>query len=310
MRATRFDRRRGVTLVEVVIVAVLLSFVLLCLLMLIPQSRENARLANCQSNLMRIGQVVAHYDANVGHLPATGAAGSNSPGPLATILGQFGLGDLSQVSPANKKWATKGATTATEHFVRDFVCPADPRAMRSKFPAPVSYRGNSGPGTAGQGGPFAFGQSTRIADAEASAGSDFTASFAERLVGSGSNASASVNNYLSQPGPIGSSPCPTGGSDVWLGNAGASWAVSDWQSSLYNHAMTPNEQPSCIAQDGKTARMGTSSGHAGRVNVLMLGGSVRGFSTTVDPDVWKKFAGVSPGDRGSEPAPPPTPTQP
>lgn len=303
MTGSRERTRRGTTLVEVIIIFAVLAVVMLFIMMAIPRGRETARLASCEDNLRKIGVVTSHYDTVLGHLPKTPPLGEKGAGPLAEVLGQFGLGDLRNVTSNDTNWALARSGTTTEHLVREFVCPSDPRAMRGAFPAPVSYRANAGPRADGAGGPFAFGAATKITDTEESAGKDFTAAFAERLVGSGTGTLSLSNDYRNVPGPLGQAPCPSGPNDLMQGNAGSSWAVSDWVSTHYNHTLTPNQQPSCIATDGKTARIGASSAHEGRVNVLMLGGSVRGYSASIAPEVWRKFAGVAAKDRVSEDAP-------
>jgi len=285
----------------------IVGVVVLLILMALPRSRETARLATCEQNLMRIGQVLAYYDGATGHLPAIPAPGEAGRGPLSEILGQFGLGGLRDLDALDAKALASRAKAARvesrEHFVAEFVCPSDPHARSGQFAAPVSYRANAGPGTDGSGGPFAFGHPARMAQAEAEAGTEFTAAFAERRIGSGRGGQDPANDYHRLPGPIDPAGCPTGPAETWRGDAGSSWVAADWTSTLYNHAMAPNAQPSCIAEDGRTARMGASSTHAGRVNVLMLGGSVRGFSPTVAPEVWRKFGGLTAKDRAPTPAP-------
>ena len=64
-----------------------------------------------------------------------------------------------------------------------------------------------------------------------------------------------------------------------------------------NHAMPPGATPSTISEDGTSARMGASSGHGGRVHVLILDGSVRPFSYGVDPEVWRALANLDDGRR-------------
>ena len=296
MKRRRIETRRGVTPAEVVIVAAIAGLVGLVVLMALPRSRETARLAGCERNLKNIGQVVAYYDQAVGHLPAVPARGESGHGPLADLLGQFGLGNLREVETTDPKTfearSGKAREQASAHFVVEFVCPSDPNGRRRHFVAPVSYRGNAGPGTDGTGGPFSFGKIATIAQAERAAGSEYTAAFAERLIGGGPNPSSSIEDYMRLPGPIDAAGCPPGPPDTWRGDAGSSWLAADWTSSLYNHALPPNASPSCLAEDGRTARMGASSAHSGRVNVLMLGGSVRAFTTDVDPEVWRKFGGL------------------
>ncbi len=290
-------RRRGVTLVEVLIVMALVAFVLLLAFLALPRSRETARLASCGRNLSQIGQVLAYYDTSVGHLPHIPAPGEKGVGPLAAALGQFGLGSLEDLDKGKSPAAGLQPGTISEHLVPGFLCPSDPYARISGFPAPVSYRANAGSKTDGRDGPFPLGATSKLADAEAAAGKDYIAAFAERLLGSGSHPFTPANDYQVVTGPVGTEPCPLGPPGSERRDAGSSWKQADWASSLYNHALTPNGLPSCVASDGLTARMGTSSGHDRRINVLMLGGSVRGFTPTVDPDVWRKFGAVSVKDR-------------
>ena len=82
-----------------------------------------------------------------------------------------------------------------------------------------------------------------------------------------------------------------------------SWVASDWQSTLYNHALTPNAAPSCITADRHAAFMGASSGHLDGVNVLLFDGSVRPFSPRVDPKIWREWATVPQSPRNPSEGP-------
>jgi hypothetical protein len=62
---------------------------------------------------------------------------------------------------------------------------------------------------------------------------------------------------------------------------------------LYNHALTPNGRPSCIADDGRTAFMGASSGHVRGINLLRLDGSVTLTLPTIAPKVWRDLAAIT-----------------
>ncbi|MDB5349015.1 MAG: prepilin-type N-terminal cleavage/methylation protein [Planctomycetota bacterium] len=296
MIAARGDDRRGVTLVEVLIVMAVIFFVLLLALTALPRSRETARLASCGLNLSQIGKALAYYDGAVGHLPRVAPPGTNGPGPLGAVLGLFGLDDLKNLEKSGSPPSAVGRGAPSEHVVRGFLCPSDSNARNSTFPAPVNYRANTGSGTDGRDGPFAIGGAPKVAEAEA-AGKDFTAAFSERLVGSGPREFSPINDYQVVAGPLGQEPCPPDSPSARRRDAGSSWARADWTSSLYNHAMTPNASPSCIASDDLTARMGASSAHTLRVNVLMLGGSVRGFTPRVDPKVWRNFGPISVKER-------------
>ncbi len=281
--------RRGLTLVEVVFALVLGLVVLGVVLMAVPRSRETARLASCRRNLMLIGQALAYYDGNMGHLPTVPQIGHPGTAPLPTMLGQLGLGGLSPLADPRWKPSGRRLDAVPEHFVGEFTCPSDPNILAGRFPAPVSYRVNTGGNAEGTDGPFSPGSVVSLANVEAADGQDFTAGFAERLVGSGPGEPSARNDYRVGNGP-------------WRTDAGSSWAGTGWSTTLYNHSIVPDFTASTISQDGRSAKMGASSGHSQSVHVLLLGGSVRSFTPTVDPDVWRRFGTIK---DGVSPAPEP-----
>jgi len=67
---------------------------------------------------------------------------------------------------------------------------------------------------------------------------------------------------------------------------------ADYRSTLYNHAIPPNAPASCIAEDGRSAFMGASSGHVAGVNLLLLDGSIRTIRPSVDLKIWRDFGTV------------------
>ena len=104
-------------------------------------------------------------------------------------------------------------------------------------------------------------------------------------------------NYAAAAGPLPAQGC----SLVWLkdrgahwrGDAGSSWVVAGYRSTLYNHALQPGSPLSCVALDGQSACMGASSGHSRGVNLLMLDGSVKLVLPSIDSKVWRNFAAVA-----------------
>src|SRR4029077_14164199 len=106
-------------------------------------------------------------------------------------------------------------------------------------------RGNTGDTPDGRGGPFAVGRTTNLAEVEGADGAAFTAAFGERLVGDGRAGGPSLSGYARVPGPVGESGCPEAPGPSWLGDAGSSWLLSDWRSTLYNH-LPPPRAGSCL----------------------------------------------------------------
>ncbi|AGA25818.1 DUF1559 family PulG-like putative transporter [Singulisphaera acidiphila] len=289
--STRKDRD-GFSLVEVIIVLVVLAIFVLVLAMRMPRQREVARRAACQKNLMQIGVALLIYERSAGHLPvvpALGTEASRHGSPLRALLEELSVPDLRDVTDPEHPPVRAAGFVAREQRVPGFICPSDPNATAGFFPATISYRANAGDTPDGQNGAFSPGRKLRLADVEAGDGLEFTAAFSERLVGTNRPTHAPAN-YAEVAGPILANGCPPLESAPWKGDAGASWYASSWQSTLYQHAITPNAAPSCIAQDQRSAEMGASSGHLGTVNVLILDGSVRTYSETVDPQIWSKLA--------------------
>jgi hypothetical protein len=176
-------------------------------------------------------------------------------------------------------------------------------AVNASFPAPTSYRACAGGDPAGQSGPFPLGGQSSRAAVEAADGLAYTAAFSERLIGTGEDRADPIRNYLLTRGPVGPGPCPTAQGIPWRGDAGSDWGRPDWTSSLYNHALVPGVVPSCLAADGRTARIGAGSGHVEGVHLLRMDLSVGLISPRIDPDVWRRLGTVRDGPAPAVPPP-------
>jgi hypothetical protein len=177
--------------------------------------------------------------------------------------------------------------------VAGLICPSDPGATSTLFPAPVSYRAATGSTEAGLDGAFALGRTHSIADVASGDGLAYTAAFSERLVGTGVPRTRALGNYAVVAGPInGTAPARVPASE-WRGDAGSSWRAADWTSTLYNHALAPGGSPSCLASDNRTARMGASSGHVEGAYVLLFDLSARPYAPRVDLQVWRSLANIN-----------------
>lgn len=302
--STRSDRS-GVSLPEVVLVAVILGVVGLVVVMRLPRQVEVARRAGCQKNLMHIGVALVIYDQVNGRLPAVpelNAEASRRTSPLKLLLEALAVPDLREVSDPQKPPDRVPGFAAREQPVPGFLCLSDRSASAQGFAAPVSYRANAGDTPDGRHGVFSPGRTLSLAQVQDGDGVEFTAAFSERLVGT-SPAGRSRANFAQVSGPITGAACPPLDKAVWKGDAGASWFGSNWQSTLYQHALTPNAGPSCLAADELTAQMGASSAHLGSVNVLLLDGSVRPYRETVDPQVWRRLATPTGSDADADTVP-------
>jgi type II secretory pathway pseudopilin PulG len=295
-------RRDGVTAVEVIVVVIIIVVTALLLLVAMSRGREEARMAACRNNLGHIGMALALYHTmerslpRVGDLAGVDERGTRLPrGPLRDLLESLQLPDLTGLKDANTVPEARPGSVPGDMPVPGFVCPSDPNALEGLLGAPVSYRAVTGDEPGGDNGAFAPGRATRLQDVEAGDGTSYTAAFSERSVGDAQPGHAASFNYHVASGRLSGPACPTAADPTaWRGDAGALWRSADYRYTLYNHALPPNAQPSCVASDGKTALMGASSGHVRGVNLLLLEGRVTIVRRSVSPAVWKEFARIGP----------------
>ena len=283
-------------MVEVMVVAALLFLMLMGVLMILPRQRENARLESCRMNLQQIGVALELYDRFPRTLPTIprldSVADKSAQGPLLALLEAFSIPDFALIKDRESPPTPIAGSVPGEIFVKSFACPTDPYATREPKKAAVSYRATTGDQPDGSNGPFAPGRLLKLSEVEEADGKSYTAAFSERLVGN-SKPDASKVNYTASPGPIVAAGCPKAEASQWRGDAGESWREASWRSTLYNHAITPNAAPSCIAEDQVTALVGASSAHQAGVNLLMLDGSVRTVIATIEPKIWQGMATTS-----------------
>ena len=296
---SRPTRRPGLGGVELIVIIVIVGFLVCCVLIVLPRGRETSRMAGCQRNLMQIGVGTLLYHQAARHYPLIPRPDGSGAGeaPIGAMLKALTLPDFLDLhDPAVAP--KPGEAPARGTRVAGLICPSDPTATSTRIATALSYRANVGSDTIGSDGPFAFGTAVTAERVEAADGLSFTAGFAERLTGTGRD-EPGQSNYALVPGPVAvpCDPVATPGPH-WRGDAGSSWADPGWRSAPYSHAGVPDAPASCIADDGRTATMGASSAHPGRINVWMLDGSLRGVKPSIDPPVWRAMGSI-----GSIPGP-------
>jgi hypothetical protein len=269
-----------------------LGFAALLVMMALPRGRETSRMASCQKNLMQVGFGLQLYHQVSRHYPTVPALDdSKGAGPIKVMLDSFVIPDLLVIrDPSQLPKPSHSPPSGIR--LPGLACPSDPYAMASLARPVISYRANTGDDPVGLGGPFQPGRTMTSAEVEAADGLSYTAAFTERLVGDGQVGQKSTENYASCQAPVPKGGCPNSPSDRWLGDAGSDWGEASWRSTLYNHVLTPNAGPSCIAEGGRSALMGASSSHINRVNTLMLDGSLRVVTPSIDPRIWSGLGTV------------------
>jgi hypothetical protein len=307
VQMTKTRHRRGITRGDVIVLVLLIGGTFLLVLMGLTRARENARLTGCTSNLSKIGFALALYDQMHGHLPSLGdpappgVRDAKAPaGPLKILLESLDLPDLTEVKDGKTPPKRHPGQVPGEVPVPGFICRSDPNAIAGRLPAPVSYRAATGDTYRGDNGAFAPGRSWNMSAVEARDGLSYTAAFSERLTGSGGEGPAGLPSYRIVAPPLSDAGCPEPiGPRGSRDDAGLSWIGNDYRSTLYNHALPPNGRPSCIADDGRSAFMGASSGHVRGVNLLRLDGSVSLTVPSIAPMVWRDLATIGEAPAGN-----------
>lgn len=301
-------RRRGFGALDLIVALLVAVVVGLFVIMGLTRGRESARAATCQRNLGQIGLALAYYDDVRGGLPAVGepasiepAGEATSPGPLKILLEGLGVANFLGLKPQESDLEPLKAPLPEPAPVAGFFCPSDPRALRSAFASPVSYRAATGDDPQGSNGGFAIGRRLSLQQIDAGDGLAFTAAFAERLIGDNQPRPAPSNYALVDEIPEAGDGSVRPEAADWRGDAGSSWLWADHRTTLYNHAIPPGSGPSLVTRDGRSALMGASSGHVRGVHLLFFDGATKTIAPTIDPNVWKSMATVRDAAATDEP---------
>ena len=171
-------------------------------------------------------------------------------------------------------------------------CPSDSNAMAGSFATPISYRANTGDDPSGLGGPFQPGQLMTSAQIEAADGLSYTAAFAERLVGDGQDNQPALGTMRPRPARSASAVVPMLRTTAGKGMPARTGPKPPGDRRSTTTSSGPMRVRRASPTIGRTALMGASSGHVNRVNVLMMDGSLRGVTPTIDPKVWQALGTV------------------
>lgn len=182
--ATRRSRRRGLTLLELLVVLAILGVVLALLVPAVQRVRAAADQMTCRARLRDLGVALATYQADRGRLPpGCSYRGGQDPMPhvswltrLLPYLDRLELWHETQRAFAQEKFFVKEPPHGHAALaIRAFVCPSDPRlhesaeflsvaggTMRRGF---TSYLGVIGTDQHTREGMLFLDSTTRLADA-------------------------------------------------------------------------------------------------------------------------------------------------
>ncbi|HUG17337.1 MAG TPA: DUF1559 domain-containing protein [Planctomycetaceae bacterium] len=331
--STFSDRRRcsGFTIVELMVALSVISLLLALLLPAVQSARESARRTQCLDNLRQFGlaaqnRASAHHD----RLPETSTnafdrrrgkfLGSVSPHrELLPFLDQgrwvseIDYQDIT-INGTNNPPPVDGNPVLRkllETRIGVFLCPSDVQR-----PGATNYRANMGygPGVFGPEPPAiagfdgnvagAFVHAREVSFAEFSDGLTNTILFSEKLIGDGDpgrftpwtdffysgenitsdDRAVQICGSLSQRDPPHSS------------YAGWAWFYGGWNTTWYNHILTPNSPiPDCGGGNDHMAGGGPGvysarSYHPGGVNAVLADGSSRFIAEEIDLSVWRALS--------------------
>ena len=307
--ARRVDcSRRGLTIVELLVVLSILGLLMALLLPAVQSVRATARVTQCQSNLKQIGVAVFNYESAFGMLPP---GATNSGTWLAAILPFIEQRGLSN----RLRSYTFNATSAP--IAPDlYHCPSDALARGTD----TNYAGNFGAiiQRDGANGLFRHGATPltwalRMAGdirwSDVTDGASQTAMAAEVLaVGHPSPPNLDRVEWktpvrLSQPHEAEAflTLClqmPNGNAGINF-MAGDGWHINGMFSTFYTHHLPPNSPRCTNGGDITTGSFSPSSLHSDGANVVMGDGRVQLITSSIDRRVWQSAGSRDGGEAGS-----------
>lgn len=314
--------RRAFTLVELLVVIAIIGILIALLLPAVQAARESARRTECTNKLKQLGLANQNYESTYKRFPpgSVNLAGTSANwSHIARILPFLEQEGLHELIDFSKGPGNNPAAAAT--VVRQFLCPSDPNSFLFISISPVpdfsknNYRGNSGtlgistgvnngiffdwtlPNTVPVEDRLKFsgvpindildGTSNTAMLTEMAAGDEkpdavLVEGDGFTIAGSDTDPPATIRaNCLALPKPL---PTPN------YSNGGMNWANRGFNSSRYNHVMTPNTL-SCVTgtQFNHGGAITASSHHPGGVNLVLCDGSTRFVREGISVTVWERL---------------------
>ena len=321
-------RRRGMTLVEVVVVIGIIGILMAILFPAVQSVRGRVRQSQCSNNLRQIGLALSHYTSQFGRFPF--GVGVDSGSVTYTSAANRRYSTHSQLLPFLEQQSLYEQIDFTVRpFYPDlsgdpdrvtgmgpnepvaqtrvpvFLCPSDGNRLGRPW-APNSYRSCSGSDWDPRQGNGLFSQRVMRRPAEALDGLSHVAAFSERIIGDGTDAEVEMVSDLFADGEEWTEDeltrwCADLTADraeelpVQDSNGGMTWLEGNMNWTRYNHVLAPG-QPSCknrITWAGTI--MSASSRHPGGVQVLLAGGAVRLVGEEVDLETWRALGNRNSG---------------
>lgn len=318
--------RRAFTLIELLVVIAIIAILIALLLPAVQQAREAARRTQCKNNLKQLGLAIHNYAESNGYLPPgatidlslTTTGNNGSWGVHGRILPFIEQGSLARKIDLTAAWDNQMAIDGVK--VSTFACPSDPGSDEARDPGnsrprlyPTNYGFNYGtwfvydptrPRPAGGDGAiypnsklsltdFKDGTSNTLLAAEVKAWQPYT-----RNGGPASTATpATIAEIVAQiaTGVQFKQTGHTEWPDGRVHHTGMTTVAPPNAKVIFNQGGTDYDCDYNSWQEGKNGSAGNAtyaaitsrSWHTGSVNVVLMDGSTRTISDTIDLRVWR-----------------------
>ena len=132
------SRRRGFTLIELMVVIAIIALLIALLLPAVQAAREAARRVRCVNNVKQLGLAVHNYEQTWSGMPpsaiviatGTGTFVASDFGIFARILPHIEQSGIFNSINLNSNYGDPGNLTATAQTIATFLCPSEIRSDR------------------------------------------------------------------------------------------------------------------------------------------------------------------------------------
>jgi prepilin-type N-terminal cleavage/methylation domain-containing protein/prepilin-type processing-associated H-X9-DG protein len=316
MPLSRPIKRNGFTLIELLVVIAIIGVLLALLVPAVQKVREAANRIKCQNNLRQMGLALHNYSDAQSTFPPAGAYAVGITGDAwsaqARILPYLEQANLQNLINWGLSYSAQPAVTGQR--VPVYVCPSEandrPRPDGALTHYPISYALNLGTWhvynpTTGAGGDGAFVVNQGLTFAAFADGTSNTIALAEvkaftPYLRDGGNPAA-----LNTPPPTAPAVVAGFGGEFKRDSGHTEWVDARIHQTGFTTTFPPNtvvpystggenfDVDFNSSREGKTTNRITyavvtaRSYHPNGVNVLLLDGSVRSVSSSVQPAVWR-----------------------
>jgi len=321
-------RRSGFTLIELLVVIAIIAILIGLLLPAVQKVREAAARMQCQNNLKQMGLAAhSYHDSNQAFPPAYAKPSETSLHiqllPYIEQGNTFGRVTLTNTSTNLNGDTTANGIAVKTQDVKIYLCPSDPSSLKNTNPAAgsgrCSYMGNAGGATAntrdvngGVGGMFCSAYTGaspttthvdgfRVRFADVTDGTSNTVMFSEvKRTVTDVPASDPTNDLIMQgTGGTIDNVNPTNNECINSFSGGTKfryiglqyWRGGVMWTTMYTHTLPPNSptRGNCVDSSLWIGHLPARSYHTGGVNSCLADGSVRFFSSTIQPLTWRQL---------------------